>query len=41
MVIVLLLLQTLAYIEYCNLIGSATIFAVAQVSYATVTRPLL
>ena len=41
MVIVLFSLQTLVYIEYCDLIGSATIFVVAQVLYATVTRPLL
>ena len=41
MVIVLFSLQTLVYIKYCNLIGSATIGAVTQVPYATVTRPLL
>ena len=34
MVIVLISLQTLVYIEYCNLIGFATSVVVAQVPYA-------
>ena len=40
-VIVLFLSQTLVNIEYCHLIGAVTIVAVAQIPYATVTRPSL